>query len=158
MNSDTRQHVTGQIFNDYVRINNREELNEVLQEIARSTEGDKARITRVRVPGRSIDIAHIIGVSSDPVYTNLALNIGFHAGDDPTGRAIGIMRLTPWESVVIAADMAVKNGQVDIGFMDRFCGSLIITGDLPHVQSAMEGIVRFFSWDLHYDVCPITQR
>ena len=158
MNSDTRQHVTGQIFNDYVRINNREELNEVLQEIARSTEGDKARITRVRVPGRSIDIAHIIGVSSDPVYTNLALNVGFHAGDDPTGRAIGIMRLTPWESVVIAADMAVKNGQVDIGFMDRFCGSLIITGDLPHVQSAMEGIVRFFSWDLHYDVCPITQR
>ena len=158
MNSETRQHVKGQIFNDYVRINNREELNEVLQEIARSTEGDKARITRVRVPGRSIDIAHIIGVSSDPVYTNLALNIGFHAGDDPTGRAIGIMRLTPWESVVIAADMAVKNGQVDIGFMDRFCGSLIITGDLPHVQSAMEGIVRFFSWDLHYDVCPITQR
>ncbi|MBQ9827157.1 MAG: BMC domain-containing protein [Lachnospiraceae bacterium] len=130
----------------------------MLQEIARTTGGDKARITRVRVPGKSIDIAHIIGVSSDPVYTNLALNIGFHAGDDPTGRAIGIMRLTPWESVVIAADMAVKNGNVDIGFMDRFCGSLIITGELPHVQSAMQGIVRFFSWDLHYDVCPITQR
>ncbi len=157
---DTREkpHVPGQIFNDYVRINNKAELDQVLQDIARQTDGDKARITRVRVPGRSIDIAHIIGVSSDPVYTNLALNIGFHAGDDPTGRAIGIMRLTPWESVIIAADMATKYGQIDIGFMDRFCGSLIITGEISQVQSAIKGIVQFFSYDLHYDVCPITQR
>lgn len=40
----------------------------------------------------------------------------------------------------------MKSADVEIGFMDRFCGSLILTGGL--VQTAVEEIVRFFMiWD-----------
>ncbi len=39
-----------------------------------------------------------------------------------------MIRFTPWEAVVVAADIAVKSANVEIGFMDRFSGSLITYG------------------------------
>lgn len=43
----------------------------------------------------------------------------------------------------------MKSADVEIGFMDRFCGSLILTGGLSQVQTAVEEVVRFFMkiWD-----------
>lgn len=84
-------------------------------------------------------LAHIITPSDPCIYQNLGLHIGTHAGEDHTGDAIGMVRLTPWEAVVAAADIAVKAGDVQISFMDRFCGSLIITGGLSQVQTAVTG-------------------
>ena len=66
-----------------------------------------------------------------------------------------MMRFTPWESVVVAADVAVKSAQVEVGFMDRFCGSLIITGGLSQVQTAVEEVVRFFGEVLDFRTCEI---
>ena len=66
-----------------------------------------------------------------------------------------MVRLTPWEAVVAAADIAVKAADVQIGFMDRFCGSLIITGGLSQVQTAVTEVVRFFSEELHFNACAI---
>lgn len=141
-----------------IKITNNRDFQRMLDEIIAAANGREVRITRVRVPGRSIDLAHIIGVSSSPVYKNLALDIGFHAGDDPAGRAIGLMRMTPWESVVVAADIAVKSGDVDLGFMDRFSGSLIMTGAICEVRTAIEAVVAYFREELHFDVCPVTCR
>jgi ethanolamine utilization protein EutS len=120
--------------------------------------GGQLRITRVTVPGKEITLAHIIGVSEYPVYKNMALDIGFHEGDDPTGKALGILHMCPWESVVIGGDMAVKMGNVDIGFMDRFCGSLILTGEREDIKSAVYEIVRYFGDDLGYPVCKVTEQ
>ena len=39
-----------------------------------------------------------------------------------------MVRVTPWEAIVVAADVAVKAAHVEVGFMDRFCGTLILTG------------------------------
>ncbi|MBS4979675.1 MAG: BMC domain-containing protein, partial [Clostridiales bacterium] len=61
----------------------------------------------------------------------------------------------PWEAVVVAADVALKSASVDIGFMDRFCGSLIITGNLSQVQTAVEEVVRYFHDDLGFQTCDI---
>ena len=96
--------------------------------------GKKLRMTRVRVPGKEVCLAHIINPSEKCIYQNLALHIGVHEGEDHTGESVGMIRFTPWESVVVAADVAVKSANVEIGFMDRFCGSLIITGGLSEVE------------------------
>lgn len=141
-----------------IKITNDADFQRMLDEIIAASDGHEIRITRVRVPGRSIDLAHIIGVSRPEVYRNLALTIGFHAGDDPTGRALGLLRMTPWEAVVVAADIAVKSGDVDLGFMDRFSGSLILTGPISEVRTAVEEIVAYFRDTLHFDVCPVTYR
>lgn len=117
--------------------------------------GKKLRMTRVRVPGKEVCLAHIINPSEKCIYQNLALHIGVHEGEDHTGESVGMMRFTPWESVVVAADVAVKSANVEIGFMDRFCGSLIITGGLSEVQTAVEEVVRFFDQVLGFKTCEI---
>ena len=88
-------------------------------------------------------------------YENLALHIGVHEGEDHRGDAIGMVRVTPWEAIVVAADVAVKAAHVEVGFMDRFCGTLILTGGFTEVMTAVEEVVRFFHETLKFDVCKI---
>lgn len=77
---------------------------------------------------------------------------------DYQSSAIGIMNMTPPESAVIASDIAVKSGDVYLGFADRFTGTLIITGEISDVMSAMTEIVNYFRDELGYVVCKITKR
>lgn len=56
---------------------------------------------------------------------------------------------------MVAADVAIKSAHIQIGFMDRFCGSLIITGSLAQVQTAVEAVVQFFGQTLGFPTCPI---
>lgn len=134
----------------------REELLERLfHDDYENLKGRKLRLTRVRVPGRSIDFAHVFTPSDSVVYKNLALNIGVHEGEDHTGETIGIIRMTPWEAVVVATDVAVKAADIEVGFMDRFGGALIILGGFSQVLTAIEEVVRFFRDELHFNVCDI---
>lgn len=118
----------------------------------------QVRITAPLVSGKEITLAHVIGTSDYSVYKNLGLDIGFHEGEDPTGRSIGIIHIHPPESIIIAADISVKWGDIDIGFMDRFSGSLIITGSRAEVDSAIEECCRYFGETLRYTTCPISHE
>ena len=53
---------------------------------------------------------------------------------------------------------AVKSGNVYLGFADRFTGTLIITGEISDVMSAMTEVVDYFRDTLGYVVCKITKR
>lgn len=117
--------------------------------------GKRLRMTRIRVPGKEVCLAHVITPSDPCIYQNLGLHIGVHAGEDHTGEAIGLIRFTPWEATVAAADIAVKAADVQIGFMDRFCGTLILTGGLSQVQTSVAEVVRFFGEELHFKTCAI---
>ncbi|MDD3279161.1 MAG: BMC domain-containing protein [Lachnospiraceae bacterium] len=140
------------------RMTKEELLDKIFSEHYRPKAGESLRMVRVRVPGREISLAHIIGVSQTSVYQNLGLHIGVHEGEDHTGDTIGLLCFTPWESVVAAADIAVKSGAVDIGFMDRFCGTLILTGAHAEVRSAVEAIVEYFRKELGFTVCSVSEK
>lgn len=137
------------------RITREELLERLFHDDYENLKGRKLRMTRVRVPGKSIDFAHVFTPSDSVVYKNLALDIGVHEGEDHTGQSIGIIRMTPWEAVVVATDVAVKAADVEVGFMDRFGGALIILGGLSQVLTAIEEVVRFFRDELNFDVCEI---
>lgn len=137
------------------RITKEELLKKLFHDDYEQLKGKKLRMTRLRVPGKEVCLAHIISSSQSPVYQNLGLHIGVHEGEDHTGESIGLIRFTPWEAVIAAADVAVKSADVQIGFMDRFCGSLIITGGLSEVQTAVEAVVRFFKEVLGFHTCEI---
>ncbi len=117
--------------------------------------GRRLRLTRLRVPGKEVCLAHVISSPQSPVYQNLGLHIGVHEGEDHTGESVGLIRFTPWEAVVVAADVAMKSAHVQIGFMDRFCGSLIVTGGLAEVETAVEEVVRFFREELGFQACAV---
>ena len=136
-------------------ITTKELLEKIYHEDFEKLKGEKLRMIRVRVPGKEVCLAHVISPSSSCIYQNLGLHIDTHEGEDHTGEAVGMIRFTPWEAVVVAADVALKSADVQIGFMDRFCGSLILTGGLTEVQTAVEEVVRFFDQVLGFKTCPV---
>lgn len=137
------------------QITKEELLEKIFHNDYEQLKGKKLRMTRVRVPGKEVCLAHILNPSQACIYQNLSLHIGVHEGEDHTGESIGLIRFTPWEAVVVAADIAVKSAQVEIGFMDRFCGSLIITGGLSQVETAVREVVRFFGEELGFHTCEV---
>lgn len=120
--------------------------------------GKNLRLVRVRVPGKEISLAQLIGVSETRIYENLGLHIGTHLGEDHTGETIGLLHISPWEATVVAADVAMKSGDVEIGFLDRFSGTVIILGSHSHVKCALEGVIDFFRRELNFVVCEITEK
>ena len=115
---------------------------------------DKIRIVQETVAGKEITFAHVMGGPAPIIYQKLGLNPQVDYGSS----AIGIMNMTPSESAVIAFDIAVKSGNVYLGFADRFTGTMIITGEISDVMSAMTEVVEYFRDTLGYVVCDITKR
>lgn len=133
--------------------------NELIQKLisgeADSLKGKSIRMTRVRVPGKEINLAHVLSPSSSSVYHNLGLHIGVHEGEDHTGETLGIMSFTPWESTIVAADVAMKAANIQIGYMDRFCGTLIISGDHTNVETSVSEVLKFFTENLGFYTCEL---
>ena len=115
---------------------------------------EQIRIVQETVAGKEITFAHVMGGPAPVVYQKLGLNPQI----DYRSSAIGIMNMTPPESAVIASDIAVKSANVYLGFADRFTGTLIITGEIADVTSALTEIVDFFRDSLGYVVCNITKK
>ena len=115
---------------------------------------EQIRIVQETVAGKEITFAHIIGGPAPIIYQKLGLNPSIDYGST----AIGIMNLTPPESAVIAADIAVKSGNVYLGFGDRFTGTMIITGDIADVTAAITQVVDYFRDVMGYVVCKITKK
>lgn len=133
--------------------------NELIQKLisgdADSLRGKSIRMTRVRVPGKEVNLAHVLSPDDSSVYHNLGLHIGVHEGEDHTGETLGIMSFTPWESTIVAADVAMKAANIQIGYMDRFCGTLIITGDHTNVETSVSEVLNFFSENLEFYTCEL---
>jgi len=112
--------------------------------------GEKAteRIIQESVPGKQVTIAHVIAAPMPDIYERL--------GIDEKG-AIGILTLTPCETAIIAADIATKTADVEIGFLDRFTGSVVITGDVQSVQTALEAVTSTLESMLGFETTCITK-
>ena len=136
------------------RITKEQLLEKIFQDDFENLKGKRLRMTRLRVPAKEVCLAHVLNPSEERIYQNLALHIGVHEGEDHTGEALGLIRFTPWEAVVVAADVAVKSADVQICFMDRFCGSLIVSGKLTEVQTAVESVVEYFG-EIGFGTCEI---
>lgn len=113
----------------------------------------KLRIIQELVPGKQVTLAHVIA-SPDPImYQKLGLNPDI----DFTGSAIGILTVSPAETAIIAADIATKSGNIDLSFVDRFSGTLIITGLIADVESALKSICDYVSERLGFSVCELSR-
>ena len=136
------------------RITKEQLLEKIFRDDYENLKGKRLRMTRVRVPAKEVCLAHVLNPSEERIYHNLALHIGVHEGEDHTGEALGLVRFTPWEAVVVAADVAIKSADVEICFMDRFCGSLILSGRLSEVQTAVGSVVEYFG-EIGFGTCTI---
>jgi len=114
---------------------------------------NKMRIVQELVPGRQITLNHIIA-NPDPV---LYQKLGLDPKTDYTKSAIGIMTVSPAETAVITADIALKSSGVEVGFVDRFTGTLIVTGTVSEVEAALSAITAYVRDKLGYACCDVTR-
>ena len=117
--------------------------------MSENLELNKQRIIQEHVPGKQVTMAHIISNPNSQIYKKLGVI------DRPEG-AIGIMTITPSEAAIIGADVATKAADVEIVFVDRFSGSLVISGDTASVEASVTDVMRVLQNILHFASCDIT--
>ena len=110
---------------------------------------EKERVIQEYVPGKQVTMVHLIAHPTRSLYKKIGLN--------EEHEALGILTITPSEAAIIAADEASKNADVKIGFIDRFSGSLVISGKVSSVESALKNILNLLEHVLGFDVTKITR-
>ena len=106
------------------------------------------RVIEESVPGKQVTIAHVIASPVPEIYECLGIE----------GRgAIGILTLSPFETAMIAADIAAKASDVEIGFLDRFTGSVVISGDVESVDTALRAVTDTMKRVMGFAVAEITR-
>ena len=113
---------------------------------------DKMRIIQELVPGKQITLAHIIANPDDILYKKLGLDpAAEHKG------AIGIITVSPSETAIIAGDIAIKASGAELGFVDRFSGTVILTGTVSEVEASLLAITDYVQNKLGFTVCEVTK-
>ena len=111
---------------------------------------DMQRIVQELVPGRQLTLAHAIANPDASLYQAIGLNL-------QEGGAMGILTLSPGEAAIIAGDIAIKASGVSLGFVDLEKGSLLVTGRLSAVESALIAVRAYVRDKLGFAVCELTR-
>lgn len=118
--------------------------------MAMTTE-EKLRIVQELVPGKQLSLAHIIANPDRDFYAASGL-------DGAYSDAIGIVNVSPAEFALIAGDIAVKAAGVRIAHVDYHdSGTLLMTGSVSNVQSALAAICDYCAKQADFTVCDITK-
>ena len=94
----------------------------------------KQRIIQEYVPGKQVTLAHIIANPDEDIYKKLGLVVDKR-------ESLGILTITPSEAAII----------------DRFSGSLVISGDVSSVESAIKNILKVLGDMLGFSSTKITR-
>jgi ethanolamine utilization protein EutS len=114
---------------------------------------EKQRIIQELVPGKQITLAHIIANPDEILYKKLGLDPAV----EYSRSAIGILTLSPAETAIIAGDIAIKSSGAQLGFVDRFSGTVIITGTYSEVEASLRAITEYAEKTLGFTVCALTK-
>ncbi|ECJ8996788.1 propanediol utilization microcompartment protein PduU [Salmonella enterica] len=103
------------------------------------------RMIQEYVPGKQVTLAHLIANPGKDLFKKLGL--------PDAVSAIGILTITPSEASIIAT----KSGAVEIGFLDRFTGAVVLTGDVSAVEYALKQVTRTLGEMMQFTTCSITR-
>ena len=124
-----------------------------LQGLIQQSGDEKLRIVQELVPGKQVTLAHIIANPEPVLYRKMGLNPSV----DYSNSSIGIMTMSPAETSIIAGDIAMKASGAEIGFVDRFSGTLIMTGTVSEVEAAVHAVVDYLGQTLKFTTVAITK-
>ena len=110
----------------------------------------KQRIIQEFVPGKQVTMAHLIANPNDDLYKKLGVV-------SKTRGALGILTITPSEAAILGADVATKAAEVEIVFVDRFSGSLVICGDVASVEASLKAVLDVLEHTLKFTPTEITR-
>ena len=108
----------------------------------------KQRIIQEFVPGKQVTMAHLIANPNEDLYKKLGV----------VSKTRGaLLTITPSEAAIIGADVATKAADVEIVFVDRFSGSLVVVGDVAAVEAALKDVLHVLGETLRFTLTEITR-
>ncbi|TEB05424.1 Propanediol utilization protein PduU [Pelotomaculum schinkii] len=110
--------------------------------------GQKQHIVQESVPGKQVTLCHLIAHPDAGLSNKLGLC---------SENAIGIMTITPYEASIIAADCAIKTAAIELVVVDRFTGSLVITGGVSNLEAALTQANLFLAKVLGFETVQLTR-
>jgi ethanolamine utilization protein EutS len=102
---------------------------------------NKQRIIQELVPGKQITLSHIIANPDEILYKKLGLDPSVDYSQNKC--AIGLVTMSPAEYAIIGADLAIKKSGATLGFVDRFSGTLIVTGTVSEVEASLNAVNEY---------------
>ena len=63
----------------------------------------------------------------------------------------------PIVKVTVFADIAIKASGAEIGFVDRFSGTLILLGTVSEVSASIDAVLEYAEKTLKFAVCHMTK-
>lgn len=111
---------------------------------------EKQRIIQEFVPGKQLTLIHLIARPNDNIYKKIGA-VAENKG------ALGVLTITPSEAAIIAADVATKAAEVELVFVDRFSGSLVISGDVTSVEASLENVLEVLGGKMGFTPAEITR-
>ncbi|GKT02909.1 BMC domain-containing protein [Furfurilactobacillus sp. WILCCON 0119] len=107
------------------------------------------RVIQESVPGKQVTMAHVIVHPDEEIFNKL--------GIADTSTALGLLTITPGEAAAIASDVATKASDVNVIFIDRFSGSVLVAGQVDAVKAALLASQTTLQQILDFRVTPLTQ-
>jgi ethanolamine utilization protein EutS len=102
------------------------------------------------VPGKQVSLSHVLANPDQRVFEKLGLKNRKHT-------AIGFMTITPGEAAIIAGDITEKAASVELAFVDRFSGTVLILGDVSSVTTALTAANVYLESEMGMNVTEVTR-
>lgn len=103
------------------------------------------RISEI-VEGKSVNLCHIIANPSLQISQKLAI--------DPS--SIGIVSFTPGEIAIIAADILAKSADLNVLYIDRYLGTVLIGGEIEALKESFSTIMNILKNQIGLETIQIT--
>ena len=111
----------------------------------------KQRVIQELVPGKQLTLAHIIANPDPALFKAANPQECFETG------AMGILTITPPETAIIIADIAIKSAGVKVISISTTSGSLLIGGTVSQIESAILAILSYVQEKLRFEICELTK-
>lgn len=99
------------------------------------------------VSGKCINICHIISNPDVRVTQQLSLEVSPFA----------IVSVSPGEAAIAVADYLSKSGSLDVMFIDRYLGTVLVTGSIGTLETTCKSLLRWLHEKMAFARAELTQ-
>lgn len=98
------------------------------------------QIISEEVSGKNINLCHIISNPDMRVTEKLAIDV----------TPLAIVSVSPGEAAIVAADFLSKYADLEVVFIDRYLGTVLVTGLVSALETACTGVINFLHGELAF--------
>ena len=99
------------------------------------------------VSGKCINLCHIISNPDARVAQKLAIDVS----------PLAILSVSPGEAAIVAADYFSKSADLEVIFIDRYLGTVLVTGQISALEAACTKVVRLLGQNLAFEEAVLTR-